>query len=194
MSELKVSAILLAAGLSRRMGGRDKLLLLYRGKTLLQLAVGLLDSMPVFEKILVTTAERMEKVAIPATVRGVINPNPEEGQSGSIRLGLELATGEWYLFMAADQPGLTTDCLLRILDIARENPDKIVYPSISGMPTMPCLFPARFKEALMRLSGDTGGRAVREAYPGDCLTFEAENPESYLDIDSEEDWIKSKEI
>jgi molybdenum cofactor cytidylyltransferase len=185
--ETRVSAILLAAGSSRRMPGCDKLLLPFAGKTLLQRAVELLDSLPFFEKILVTTKARFEHIdTLYPTLQIIINPDPEMGKSGSIKLGLKAASGEWFLFLAADQPLLTPDCLLPMLKLANDNPGKIVFPSINGDPCSPTLFPAHFQKDLMCLEGDTGGRAVRSSHPDECLVYEAENPEDFLDIDNEE--------
>jgi molybdenum cofactor cytidylyltransferase len=190
----KISVILLAAGLSQRMG-QDKLLLDYRGKTLLQRAVDLMDCLPVFDKILVTTSARLSKLALPPginnpshTIQVLVNTNPEAGQSGSLRLGVSAAAGDAYLFMAADQPKLTPNALRVLLNLAKQNPGKIIYPQIGKNPCMPALFPACFREELLRLTGDTGGRVLRQAHPEACLSFEPENPQEYMDIDSEEDY------
>jgi molybdenum cofactor cytidylyltransferase len=217
MIESKVSAILLAAGPSHRMRGRDKLMLPYGGKSLLQRAVALLDSLPFRQKILVTTKDRLihvetlgfqvisTKKAETATqsgsivqtvrqsdssrsIRAVINTGSEISQSASLKLGLEAGSAEWFLFLAADQPLLTPACLRPMLELANNNPGKIVFPSINGSPSSPTMFSSCFCEDLMRLTGNTGGRAVRAAYPNECLTYEAENPETFLDIDNEEDY------
>jgi len=187
---LQISAILLASGLSKRMGGTDKLFLSYKGKTLLQHAVDLLDSQSFYEKILVTTSERLKYVDRPQQIRIIMNHNPEAGQSESLRLGVEAATGESYLFFAADQPRLAPTDLHLILASARVNKNKIIYPSIDGNPSTPTLFPASFRSDLLNLTGDVGGRAVRDTYPEACLPVEVECRKDFFDIDSEEDWKK----
>jgi len=185
---INMTAILLAAGLSRRMCGQDKLLLPYRGKALLQRAVELLDALPCREKILVTTPPRLDSILLPPGVHAVINPCPEGGQSTSLRLGLGLATGEWFVFLAADQPGLTIARVLPLLELAKDNPDKIICPTVNGVPCSPTVFPARFRAELLRLTGDTGGRAIRAAHPEDCLSLETVSPEEFMDIDNPEDY------
>jgi molybdenum cofactor cytidylyltransferase len=178
-----MTAILLAAGLSRRMGGQDKLLLVHNGKPMLQSAIELLCSLPCSKKIIVTTAERLSAAALPAAVLPVINPSPQEGQSESLRLGLKAAEGEYYFFLNADQPRLTLACLSPLLDSAKKNPDKIIYPLVHGKPSSPVIFPACFREELMALTGDTGGRTIRNAYPQSCFPVEIKNPENFMDID-----------
>jgi len=187
MEAARVSAILLAAGLSRRMEGRDKLRLVYGGMTLLERAVRLLDSLPFYEKILVTAPARFCGIALPPSVRTVMNPFPEDGQSGSVRLGVSAASGKWYLFLMADQPRLSAENLLPLLALAREN-DKIIFPTVNGRPCSPTLFPARFRAELLSLTGDTGGRTVREAHPEACLGLEVKYPNDFRDIDSESDY------
>ena len=186
--ESKVSAILLAAGLSLRMG-EDKLLLQYRGKTLLQRAVDLLSCLPVYEKILVTTKARLREISLPQGVHTVINPKPEDGQSGSLRLGVSAATGNQYLFLTADQPLLTAEDLQPLLKGAYSNEDSIIFPVISGKPCTPILFPSCYREELLALSGDIGGRTVRDRHPQACFAAEPEHPENFTDIDSPEDYL-----
>jgi len=184
---MKISAILLAAGLSRRMGD-DKLLLEYGGMSLLERAIALLDLLSVYERIIVTTKERCENVNPPSGVRVVFNENPQIGQSESIRLGVSNAQGTHFMFLVADQPKLSVSALEPILNSAQENPDKIVFPLVCGKPSSPVIFPARFKAELLALAGDMGGREVRDAFPDLCLGVEVQNPCDFVDVDDLEDY------
>ena len=177
---------MLAAGLSRRMGGTDKLLLTYNGGTLLSRALALMDSLPVYERILVTTAERLKRVSVPGSVRVLVNPCPEDGQSGSLRLGVKAASGEYYLFLAADQPLLEAADVKPLLNAAEQS--RIVYPTVEGNPCTPALFSAVFREELLSQSGDCGGRLLRMAHPDACCALEAANPGNFFDIDCAESY------
>lgn len=183
----RVSAILLASGLSERMGF-DKLSLPYKGKSLIQRAIDLLYELPVFEKIVVTTNKQRSMVDIPEGIDVVINARPEVGQSESLRLGVSAASGDHYLFLVADQPMLTVDCLLPLLECAIGGDGKIVYPVVDGMPCSPSIFPSCFRGELLALDGDTGGRAVREAFPEACLAVEAVEPWRFADVDKYSDY------
>ena len=193
---MKISAILLAAGLSRRMG-RDKLLLKYNGKSLLQLAVDLLTELPVYERIIVGTQAGTVLLCSTENTREpspsvfplvLINPNPKDGQSGSVRIGVGAATGTHFLFLNADQPKLTKEDLLPMLEAAGDNPDKIIFPVINGEPCSPTIFPERFRTNLLDLQGDNGGRVVRDAFPEHNQTVKPENPINFTDIDTWEDF------
>ena len=163
------------------MGGVDKLLLHYNGRPLLSVSIALMDSLPVSEKILVTTAERLKQVPVPDNVHILINPSPRDGLSGSMRLGVKAASGDYYLFLAADQPLLTAADLMPVLDAAEEC--RIVYPTAEGKPCTPALFSAFFREELLTCSGDSGGRLVRQAHPEACCAVAAETPGNFVDID-----------
>jgi len=182
-----ISAIILAAGFSRRMGGTDKLMLEYSGRTLLERAVALADSLPVCEKILVSTAERLSRLRLPPGFCPLENRNPEAGQSSSLRIGLEAASGEHYLFLTADQPLLEPEDLLPILAAAR--PGRIVYPEADGRPCSPALFAREFREELLSQSGDSGGRPVRLAHPEACIAVKAEKPGHFPDIDDADAYL-----
>ena len=182
-----ISAILMAAGLSLRMGN-DKLMLAYKGKTMLQHAVDLLSVLPVEEKIIVTTQKRLESIDVPNDIETIINDDPEAGQSGSIRLGLSAATGDWYLFLTADQPGLNPSDLKQLIDHTKHIDKGIIYPVINGNPNTPSLFSAHFREELLALTGDTGGRLVRERHPEVCVEITPDNGENYFDIDCADDY------
>lgn len=187
---MKISAILLAAGLSQRMGC-DKLLLDYKGRSLLQIAVDLLSELSVFERILVTTDSRLQSIALPPNIHTFVNSTPENGVSGSILIGLNAASGSHYLFMSSDQPKITSPDLTDLLELVALNPEKIVFPCIDSIPCSPTLFPASFRSQLLGLSGDIGGRALRDANSDSCLSFIPENPLNFIDIDNMEDYRRS---
>ncbi len=190
---MRISAILLASGLSRRMG-RDKLLLPFAGESLLGRAVALLAALPVDERLLVTTRARLEGLDLPPGINVILNPRPELGQSESLRLGVAAADSDGYLFLAGDQPLLTPEALAPLLDAWRQNPDRILYPIIGTAPAMPALFPARFRGELLAVRGDIGGRAVRAAHPEACAPFRPACPSLFADIDSEEEYRKATEL
>ena len=190
----KVSAILLAAGLSQRMRS-DKLLLDYNGKSILQHSVDLLSELPVFERILVTTEARSVDISLSPDVLVCINSQPERGLSSSIHIGVEKATGTHYMFLTSDQPKLTKADIVPLLDAAQNNPDKIIYPVIDSIPCSPTILPESFREELLKLydlsqhhKNDTGGRIIRDANKHLNLPIEPANPANFIDIDSIEDY------
>jgi len=184
---MKLSIILLAAGLSERMG-EDKLLMEYNNDTLLQRAVNLLCELDVYEKLRVTTAQRQSKVTLPHGIKTIINPDPGRGISSSIKIAVENSSGTHYMFMAADQPELTAEDIKPIIDVARNNTGKIIYPVANCEPLMPSIFPQTLRTELLELTGDTGGRALREKNPQLCFEVQVKNKKNFNDIDTLEEF------
>jgi molybdenum cofactor cytidylyltransferase len=84
---------------------------------------------------------------------------------------------------------LTAKDLQPLLDAVEYNPEKIVFPIIDSKPSSPTIFPGSFKEELLKLQGDTGGRVIRDANKELWYTIHPENPESFADIDTAEDYL-----
>ena len=182
-----VTAIVLAAGLSSRMGVQ-KLLLPIDNKPMLQHTLDLVARLPFAHCVLVTTPEVAAQVETTAQI--IINPTPELGQSGSVRLGvLASEPGDSLLFLTGDQPLLDEATLAAIL--AADDGGRIIYPTgADGVPKSPVLFAARFREELLALEGDEGGRQVRRRYPAACYAVQAANEAALQDVDTPEAYAR----
>ena len=203
----KISAILLASGLSRRMGDVEKLLLPINGKPMLQYAVDLMTELSfeqdlsasdsiIVEKILVTSYNCLEHIKVPELIKSLINENSEIGQSESIKIGLREATGDAYLFLVADQPMLTPDDIKPLIITSQKNITKIIYPIIDSKPSSPTIFPPSFKNELLALTGDKGGREIRDCYINRCVPVNVSSPENFREINNMADYYNmyGKEI
>jgi molybdenum cofactor cytidylyltransferase len=115
---------------------------------------------------------------------------PETGQSGSVKQGVSAATGDSYLFISADQPKINPEDILPLLSAAKGNKDKIIFPVVDGKPHTPVIFPAGFRAELLKLTGDSGGRSIRDARPECCFPVEAEQGGNFVDIDNYADYCK----
>lgn len=178
---MRIDGIILAAGLSSRMGC-NKLLLPYKDKPLLQYTLDIAADLPLARCILVTTAATAAGVRIPTGMRVIYNTRPEEGQSSSLRLGLAQADGDGYLFFTADQPLLDKAVVERIT--AAAGPEHIVVPRCHDRLGNPVFFPAIYRSALAALRGDTGGRIVRETFAARCVYIDIADAAALLDVDT----------
>ena len=182
-SNMNIDAIILAAGLSTRMGA-NKLLLPYMGKPILQHCLDLAAALPFYSRTLISREETLAGVSIPASFKVILNPAPEKGQSASLRLGLEPALGDGFLFFQADQPLLDAATVRAVLALASEN--SIVVPRYAGVPGNPVFFPARLKSELMAVEGDRGGRNVRDRHSDICRYVDIADPGPMWDVDTRE--------
>ena len=84
---MNLSLVVLAAGASRRFGAANKLLQLLDGKPLLCHTLELAAALPVMQRAAVCSVETAP-LAEAAGFTVLLNPQPELGQSHSLRLGL----------------------------------------------------------------------------------------------------------
>jgi molybdenum cofactor cytidylyltransferase len=183
-----IAAVVLAAGLSRRMG-RRKVLLEIDGKPLVRWAVeGLVGQV---DEIVVVTGPA--DVAVRATLAGLAvrlaeNPRPEDGQGTSIAAGVvALRAGTEAVVVAlGDQPWLPPGVVPALIDTFRRSRQAIVAPVYRGAQGNPVLFAASVFDELRALTGDAGARRVvqREARRVAQLALDVEMP---LDVDTPED-------
>lgn len=186
----RISAIVLAAGQSKRMG-QNKLLMPFRGKPLLTRVLDLVESLGFGEKILVTSRETVGTVKVPPGFITVLNESPESGQALSLKLGVTAAALDYYMFFLADMPLLEESDALKI--IAGIDGGRIIVPKAGEIPANPVIFPKKFRRELLEVSGDKGGRSVISAHEAECKAIFIENAEAFRDIDTPEEYSSISE-
>jgi CTP:molybdopterin cytidylyltransferase MocA len=126
-----ISAIVLAAGESSRMG-RPKALLEWRGLPFIEHVCAALRGAGVEDRVVVLGRASSEILAgwKPAGEKVAVNPRPEDGQLSSLRVGLEAAGkgAEAFMVCLADQPTIEPDSYKAVISRWREAPDHIVIP------------------------------------------------------------------
>jgi xanthine dehydrogenase accessory factor len=185
---MRVVAILLAAGSSRRFGG-DKLRAPYRGRPLVEHALGALVGCPgLAETLLVVRPDTPPAPERPG-VRWVMNPDYAEGMGTSLRKGIEAAPADAdaYLVALADMPGTTPAMVASLLARWAAGRDRIVVPVHRGHRGHPVILPARFRAELLALSGDVGARGILRAHPGDVEEVPVDDPAVLFDVDRPHD-------
>lgn len=115
-----VSVVILAAGLSQRMGALNKLLIPVAGVPMIRRTVELYQQMQVGE-VIVVVGHESEKVCAALTgtdTQIVHNPDYEQGQVTSIRCGLQRVKKESRTVIVAlgDQPRLSHDDIVLLLN------------------------------------------------------------------------------
>lgn len=182
-----VSAVILAAGASTRMG-TQKLLLLLDGEPLLRRSVRQLCDAG-FDDVLVVLGSEHEKTR--ATIEGlpvrhVVNPQYAGGMGSSFRTAVEhLPDSDAAMFALADQPFVTADQYRTVLDAYRRDPHGIVSVRYGEVMAPPHLFERQFFPELAQLRH--GARSVLQRhldrtlvlqFPPDLL-FDIDTPEAY---------------
>ncbi|HEY7066082.1 MAG TPA: nucleotidyltransferase family protein [Chloroflexota bacterium] len=187
MNESCVAGVLLAAGMSTRLG-QPKQLLAWRGRTLLRHAAGEGLAAGLDRLVVVIGAEaeamRRELAGLPVVV--VENARYAEGQSTSLRAGLAaLPPGvDAAVMLLVDMPGVNAAAIRALVAAWEASGAPIVRPTYQGRPGNPVLFAAPLLPELARAQGDEGGRAVLRAHAGEVLHLPTDNPGVVQDIDT----------
>ncbi len=140
-----VAAILLAAGLSRRMGARNKLWMSLAGKPSVRHLTETYLSVLTPPLTLVTGHDAGEMCATLTGLSVVFAHNQDfaEGQPGTVATGFGVApSAELLLIGLADQPQFSSADLMHLVHWHRANdPRKITMPKLAAECDDPILFP-----------------------------------------------------
>jgi molybdenum cofactor cytidylyltransferase len=186
-----VSAILLAAGESKRMGKPKQLMPL--GKiTILEQTIDNLVNSRLDEVIVVLghkADEIMDKIAI-KPIKIAINPSYYQGVSTSIVTGLNLVDSKAQAVMLAlaDQPFVDSQTINRLIEEFSNHSKGIVIPAYQGKRGNPVIFSIKYKEELLGLKGDIGGRQIIKQHPDDILEVAVSSEGISIDIDTTSDY------
>ncbi len=188
-----VVGVILAAGNSSRLG-RPKQLLSLGGRpvlahTLDNAARSGLDGIVV---VLGHEADAI-RAAIDfaaAGARVVLNERYREGQSTSLRAGLDALPSEAgaAIFLLGDQPLIGPAILDAILAAYRRTGRPIVMPAYDGRRGNPALFARPLWPELARVVGDQGARGVLRAHADDVLEVPVAGSHYTADLDTVEDY------
>jgi CTP:molybdopterin cytidylyltransferase MocA len=185
-----VSAILLAAGAGSRFGG-GKLLAELNGVSLVEHVLATLEASPVDETIVVVGAgaKGLREVCEPHGVRVVENPGWAQGQSTSVRAGLQAlgARTRAAVVLLADQPLVGSGAVGRLVE-AFGGGARVAVATYNGEPRNPVLFSREVWPLLMaELSGDAGARPFLRRYPELVVRVPCDGVGDPADVDTAED-------
>jgi CTP:molybdopterin cytidylyltransferase MocA len=163
------------------------------GVPLIRRAVTALASAGVSEMVVVLGHHgRLIEPALQGTAtRLIFNPQPEDGQVSSQRLGLAAlrVPHEAVIVALADQPLVGADDVRALLQAWTCRPPEahLVYPRVDGQPGNPVIFSDAVREEILRSEPTVGARQWREAHPEAVAAFDTPSPHYRFDIDTPED-------
>lgn len=199
---MRAAILLLAAGASRRMRGRDKLMEKIDGTPLLrrQALAALATGLPVTVTLpgaapgsqIAEGSAPLAQARLAALdgldVQIVWVPDACEGMSASIRAGVGALPGlDAVMILPADMPDIDTDAIQTLYRRYTDVPNQVVRAaSDAGKSGHPVIFPSRLFPALLTISGDQGARAILRSepvelvpLPGAAATCDLDTPEAW---------------
>ena len=208
----KIVGILLAAGLSTRMG-RPKQLLPFGNNTIIETV---LDNMlsSNFDDVRVVLGHCADEIQELITDRGVItvyNPDYRDGMLSSAKIGIRsinfpflsktsTISGEKsnetnrdaFSLMLVDQPFITTDLINKTIDGYRESNKGITIPSYNFQRGHPVIFHYKYAKEIIALGDDSGGiRSLYHANADEIHYVNVDTDSILKDIDFPDDYTKA---
>jgi len=170
-----ISAILLAAGQSKRMNGENKLTKKIQGIPLIKNSVKNILSSSVDELIVVLGYQKkiIEKLIDKnEKIKTVFNENFENGIASSIKTGLNHFSEktEAFFICLGDMPLVNYNIYNQLIK-SKDN-KKIIVPIYKGQQGNPVLFDKSMKEKIMSISGDAGAKKILELNKDKILNLE----------------------
>lgn len=187
-----IAAVVLAAGLSRRMG-QAKLLMPVGGRAIVRYVVEsvLAGGVDLVWVVTGPDVEPIEAALAGLEVQIAVNPAPEEGQASSLRAGIAAlpASVDAVLIALGDQPSLAPSIIPALLAARRTSPKLIVAPRYRDGQGNPVLFKREIFPELLRLTGDQGARPILQKEPARVEWVELDLPMP-PDVDTLDDYEK----
>ncbi len=186
---VRVGAVILAAGRSRRMGGPNKLLEEIDGKPLVRIAVEAALASRAAPVVVVTghEADRIAETLHGLDVIIAHNRDYSEGLSTSLRAGIEALpdTVDAALVGLADMPGISAEIIDGLISAFDPTTGKlVVVPTSGGKRGNPVLWSRRFFGALSAICGDVGARHLIGEHTEAVVEVEVGDRAVLTDVDT----------
>jgi molybdenum cofactor cytidylyltransferase len=183
---IKVGAVILAAGSSRRMGS-NKLCALLDGKPVIAhvadmvLAAGLPAVIVVGHE-----ADAVMESLGARTILSVVAPDHAAGQAHSLAAGVRAIPADWdaAFICLGDMPLVPAELLRKMAQAASTR--TIIVPHFNGRRGNPVLWGRRWFDALQTLTGDKGARDLLLHHRADVTEFAWRDDSIHHDADTPE--------
>ena len=196
-----ISALILAAGESKRMGKQNKLLLPVCGEAMLVKLVKSVCASDVGQVLVVIghEAEKIRQELNDFTLSFVYNPNFSEGMTTSIKSGLKEASPDCdgFLICLADMPFINTPDINKLIHAYVKNRIKekrlIVVPVFQGHRGNPVLFSSEFRNDILEHKKKSGCKEILMNNSVSVKEIEMGDDNILLDVDTLEDYQRVRE-
>jgi len=187
-----ISAILLAAGQSKRMNGENKLTKKIQGISLINHSVKNILTSSIDELIIVLGYQKeiIEKLIDKnEKIKFVFNKNFENGMASSIKTGLSNLSEktEAFFICLGDMPIVNSDIYNQL--IQSRNNKEIIVPTYKEQQGNPILFSKSIKMKIMTIQGDVGAKKILELNKNKILNVEVNSKSIGKDFNTKDDFI-----
>jgi len=194
-----ISAIILAAGLSTRMGDKNKLLLEFKDKTIIQSTIESVLASEVMEVIVVCghQKERMRQLIDENKypIKLVENPNYKTGMTTSIQAGIMSVSkfADGYMICMGDMPLIETahynSIILAFRKAFLKDQMSIAVPYFDQRRGNPVIFSAKYKDVILSHEKPEGCREIIDGNNDSVIEVKLTTEIETLDVDKNEDYL-----
>jgi molybdenum cofactor cytidylyltransferase len=190
-----ITALILAAGQSRRMG-QPKMLLSWGQTTVLETIIATFKAAELDDILVVTGGDRERVEALVGeAARTLFNPNYARGEMlSSVQAGLSglKPEVEAVLIGLGDQPQVRESSVRLVVDAYRKSGASLVVPSFQMRRGHPWLVTRSHWEEILDLRAPISLREFLNHHAQDIHYVEIEDDSILIDLDTPEDYLKSR--
>ncbi len=189
---MNISATILAAGSSQRMGD-NKLLLPFQDNTLINVVCKtIIDSY--LKPVFVVTGFENKKVleSLPKSIDKIIyNEDWSRGMATSINKAISSLPNniDGNMIVLGDMPLITVKTINKLHQVfLNNNGNKIIYADYLGKQANPVIFPRKFFDEILHLNGDRGCKKIIYKNRKSSIGVPIDSSEVIFDCDTKDDY------
>ena len=189
---MNISATILAAGSSQRMGD-NKLLLPFQDNTLINVVCKtIIDSY--LKPVFVVTGFENKKVveSLPKSIDKIVyNEDWSRGMATSINKAISSLPNniDGNMIVLGDMPLITVKTINKLHQVfLNNNGNKIIYADYLGKQANPVIFPRKFFDEILHLNGDKGCKKIIYKNRKSSIGVPIDSSEVIFDCDTKDDY------
>jgi molybdenum cofactor cytidylyltransferase len=190
----RVAGIILAAGMSTRMGQLKQLLPL-GGRAAIEWIAEVVGRR--LDEVVVVLGHRAEEIApvlAAYPVRWVVNADYQTGMLSSVQCGVQAVDAAAdYLICLGDQPRLSGAVVEQVLQARNQVSEGIIIPTASDRRGHPVLIRNAYRAEILGLPLDVGLNAVTRGHPEDTCELSVAEAAILIDMDTPADYQRELE-
>ena len=188
-----ITAILLAAGQSKRLFNQNKLIKNFKGKLLVNYAVQSIIKSKIEKLIIVLGFEYLKvkkKINKNKKIKFVINHNYTRGIASSIKCGLKKISNksDGFIIVQADMPEIGKNILNNIYKEIKANKKEIFVPRKNNKIGNPIGFKLSMINQLKKISGNRGAKFIIQKNKSKIKYIRTKSLGIFKDIDLNKDF------
>ena len=189
-----ISAILLAAGQSKRMDGENKLIKKYSNKYLINHILGALTKSKINKIIIVLgfQSSKVKKIIVKnKKISFVYNKNYKSGMASSIKAGLKKISKKntGFLIVQADMPLISKKIINSLCYVIENNNKEIVVPIYKRNMGNPIGFKSSMIKILNKTKGDSGAKKMIKRNKKKLSLIKVNSKSIFKDFNTQRDFL-----